>query len=364
MKVAFFILFLSVTTSSFSQNLPGVVLDDLKKSSSTCLEGLPSESVLQSARISARDYTTITKVRNLCKKILSMNALSGSDLIELNKQLNEALNPTVHLNRQTNASSSQYGKIVVTIDGDKERCEKNCSNKFKDCCEKNPDPQNPFVNGCESSCAGDLFGCGLGCIKVKTETSKPIVQSVKVESTIEKIQCIATYDGRKDQIEEVYGRIEILRGSMCFDGDIDRHPPLNIKGNGFWERKPEDFIRMKKRNVVAINQTISWTYLIPPGCGTNSNQTLVECRSNLDERDMPSNADDKLEGGCSGANQNHYCSSVVYLNDVMQGKPRSYKFVHTHSSGGTILEVHFKVVITPVTSKSISQTPGTGRDRN
>ena len=174
------------------------------------------------------------------------------------------------------------------------------------------------------------------------------VQALKVEATIEKIYCRSAYDGKNDKTVEVYGSIDVLIGQMCYDGDTERQAPWEVSGTGYWKLEPENYIKMKKGQTINIDKKVSWKYSLPPTCGIIEGQTVIICRSNLEERDLPHNADDKLEDGCPYCKENHYCYNQVYLNQVIDQGFKTFNFVQIHSSGKTVLEVYFKVVVSDV----------------
>ncbi len=175
--------------------------------------------------------------------------------------------------------------------------------------------------------------------------------TVNVKATIEKIVCVNAYDGSSDKTEEIYGEIKVIPGYVCFDVDTgEDHPPVNYSGIGKWELKPNQYHRMKKGDVLPINYTRSWTYYFPPKCDKDpSHQTVVRCQSNLDERDMPHDPDDKLNEPCGGA-----CFNDVYLNQVKQQGEKTFQFQQRHESGGSKFVVHFRIetVTTYQSSKS------------
>ncbi len=164
--------------------------------------------------------------------------------------------------------------------------------------------------------------------------------TVNVKATIEKIVCVNAYDGNSDNTEEIYGEIKVTPGYVCFDVDRgEDHQPINYSGIGKWELKPNQYHRMKKGDVLPINYTRSWTYYFPPKCDKDpSHQTVVRCQSNLDERDMPHDPDDKLNEPCGGA-----CFNDVYLNQVKQQGEKTFQFQQRHESGGSKFVVHFRI---------------------
>lgn len=110
---------------------------------------------------------------------------------------------------------------------------------------------------------------------------------------------------------------------------------------------------MRQGETLNINKTLTWQYIFPSKCGLNEYQTIAQLRSNLDERDLPNDADDLLENGCAGCKLNHYCEDVVFLTKVINPGTKTFKFTQIHSSGGTNLEVYYKIVINSIASNDI-----------
>jgi len=364
MKKAFALLsLLFVATFTFAQKqyVPDAILADIKKSAKEVLGKLPSNNELRTSIISAKDYTIIINLKRLCESLKSKSTMTIPELEKFDAQLKGALNPSVLLSMKDQNDANKEKSKEITIDVDGQPCT-NCVNKNIDCLRTGGPSDTPIF-----LCAMYDDFCRMTCINVRIQPLpvRPKAQAIKVEATIEKIYCRSVDDGRNDNTEEVYGKIELLMGQVCYDGDAERHPPVEATGNYLWELKPENFIKLKKGQTKNINQKKSWKYSLPPNCGMIEGQTVVICRSDLDERDLPHDADDKLEGGCPGGKVNHCCYSEVYLNQVLELGSKTFKFVQTHSSGGTVLEVYFKVVVTsqsPIKGGGIPDTNGNSKN--
>lgn len=188
--------------------------------------------------------------------------------------------------------------------------------------------------------------CFAGNLPVPT---KPAAQKVKVRATITKIECLSAYDGKRDKTEEVYGEASINVGLMCFAVDYgDLHPAKNYQGDGKFKILYQYPQKMRKGDKIDVQKSATWEYNLPlPTNCDFSSAYVLECKSNLDEKDMPSDADDKLEQGeCANLWQNHYCSDIVYLNSVMNIGKKNFNFKQIHASGGTKLAVYFTAEIT------------------
>ncbi|MGB4839418.1 MAG: hypothetical protein WBP08_10520 [Saprospiraceae bacterium] len=369
-KVFILLLFLCVSSLSFSQKqyVPDQILSNIKKSAKEVLGRLPTTQEVQTSILSAKDYTIIVNLRRLCESVTSKSSMTIPEFNLFNEQLKSALNPTTFISMKDEDGNTKYRKIVITggLGSSTEVCLKNCSNQENQCCEQNPVTNSGLFNNCSINCSTSYLECGLGCINITRENISPtlLAQAIKVEATIEKIYCRNVYDGKNDNTEEVYGWIDVIPGQICFDGDTERHPPVEVNGNGFWKLEPENYTKLKKGQTKKINKKISWKYSLPPNCGMLEGQTVVICRSDLDERDMPHDADDKLEDGCPGCKLNHYCYDQVYLNQVLGIGSKTFRFTQTHSSGGTILEVYFKVIVSsqpPIKGGGIPDTKGNSK---
>jgi hypothetical protein len=366
-NVFMLLLFLFEVNLSISQKqyVPEPILSGIKKSAKEILGRLPSTNELKTSIISTKDYTIILNLQSLCEPVISKSYMTINEFKVFNEQFKSALNPTTFVSMKDEDGNTKYSKIVITggSGSSTDVCTKNCSNQEHQCCEQNPEPNSLFGNNCSNSCIAENLTCNMACIQFERVIIPPKLQAkaIKVEATIEKIYCRNAYDGHKDNTEEVYGSIEVLMGQICYDGDAERHPPVEIKGNGFWKLEPQNYIKLRKGQTKNINKKVSWKYLLPPNCGLREGQTVVFCRSNLDERDQPHDNDDKLEDGCIGCKSNHFCQNGILLSEVLTPGTKTFKFKQTHSSGGTVLEVYFKVIVrsqSPIIGGGVYDTKG------
>jgi hypothetical protein len=191
------------------------------------------------------------------------------------KQFKEALSPTVFMTLKDQDDANKNKNIKVSIGGGAQTCPINCSDDYNGCL--NATTSNT-PSGVSFACTvGNAFcvgACSFQLIRTPIN-SAPKAQAIKVEATIEKIYCRSVDDGKKRQYGRSVWKYSGSYGQICYDGDAERHPPVEVKGNGFWKLEPQDYIKLRNGQTKRINKKVSWKYSLPPSCGSLEGQTVV-----------------------------------------------------------------------------------------